>query len=304
MHTGWIMSWRKTMDSQVFKNAELFKLWMWCLWRANWKPNWVPIKTGRGETLVEVQRGQFVFGRFTAAAELNMKPASVARRMKKLEKFGNVIIQPSTHYSVITVCNYDDYQSVLTDDEQASDHPTITQVAPNDHPTITEKKVKKEKKEKIRNKPPAKTREGNPFAEAFKTAFDAAHTDAYIWQGGDFPQLAKFTKARPEVTPERFAEVAGRQWPRGEYCSGSSMTIRGVCSGWSTLAAYGGNGNGSPAGPPKVTFGVNSGTVEQWAKHIGTLRSEGGYDAQPAELRDAWESHPAIWPSVTALEKK
>ena len=213
MHRGWIKSWRKTAESQVFKNPDLFKMWMWCLWRANYKHNWISIKTGRGETQVEVERGQFVFGRFTAAAELDMKPASVARRMKKLQTLGNVSIKPSTHYSIITICNYNDYQAEDSESDQASEQPSSNQVATNEQPTSTEKKVKKVKKEKkeknIKKQPPSAAPTNGCFDRFWK---------AYPRKVGKKKALAAWDKVFASDDPPdpeaviAAAELHGKVW--------------------------------------------------------------------------------------------
>jgi len=179
---GWIKSWRKLLDSRVFKNAELLKVWIWCLHKASHKQRWVSIKTGRGHTEVEIKPGQFIFGRFKASEELHMKPSSVRDRMRKLADLSNLTIQPDTHWSIVTICNWDRYQNDESDPRQATRHPTDTQPTPNRHPTDTDKKeenVKKEKKEEEGQKKEARAPEvtwtGESFtltAEARKTFYD------------------------------------------------------------------------------------------------------------------------------------
>ena len=81
----WIKLYRCSLNSQVFQNAELWKVWCYCLMRANHEDCWVAVLTGRGETEVELKRGQFIYGRKQAAKDLRMKQSSVRNRMKKLE---------------------------------------------------------------------------------------------------------------------------------------------------------------------------------------------------------------------------
>jgi hypothetical protein len=68
------------------------------------------MQTGKGYTEAKLIRGQFAFGRLSASKELNMKSGTVVKRMMKLKNMGNITIQPHTHYSVITICNWDTYQ--------------------------------------------------------------------------------------------------------------------------------------------------------------------------------------------------
>jgi len=103
--------------------------------KANHENKWVPIKIGRGTTQVHVKRGQFIFGRKVAAKELKMKPTTVQDRIQKLVNMQNLVIKPVTHYSIVTICNYDYYQG--DENEETSPNPsTIRQ------PTVTNKNVK------------------------------------------------------------------------------------------------------------------------------------------------------------------
>ena len=106
MPSDWIKLFRQSVDSRVFQSEGLWKVWTWCLLRANWRKTWVSVSTGRSTTEVEVQAGQFVFGRQTASKALKMKPATVQDRMQKLADMQNIVIQPVTHYSIVTICNW------------------------------------------------------------------------------------------------------------------------------------------------------------------------------------------------------
>ena len=128
MNNGYIKAYRKTMRSRVFQNEGLFKVWMWCLWKASHTEQWVAIKTGRGATEVHLLPGQFIFGRLTAAKELEMKPSTAWKRIIKLKNMRNLNIESNRQYSVITIINWEFYQgsekkgtSKVTGKEQPSD---------------------------------------------------------------------------------------------------------------------------------------------------------------------------------------
>lgn len=107
---GWLRLYRKSLKSRAFQNEGLWKVWCWCLMRAGYGSAWVPIQTGRGSTEVALGPGQFIFGRKSAASELRMKPTTVWKRMQKLKNMKNIDIQSDTHFSLITVMNWDAYQ--------------------------------------------------------------------------------------------------------------------------------------------------------------------------------------------------
>ena len=140
---GWVKLHRKLLNSRVFQNANLLKVFIWCLLKANHKGKWVAIKTGRGTTEVYVGPGQFIFGRKKAAEELKMKPTSVHDRVKKLANLQILVIQPGTHYSLVIIVNWGLYQ----DREIKSDTKPDNQPTTNRQPTDTNKNVKNVKKE-------------------------------------------------------------------------------------------------------------------------------------------------------------
>jgi len=139
---GYVKLFRRSVDSQVFQNEGLWKVWCWCLLRANHRETWVSIVTGRGTTETKLEAGQFIFGRESAARELRMKPSTIWDRMKKLERMQNIVIQPNSHYSVISIVNWDRYQTAeMNSDSQADRQPTG-----NQQPSDTDKNDKNEKK--------------------------------------------------------------------------------------------------------------------------------------------------------------
>jgi hypothetical protein len=134
--SGWVKLHRKLIDSRVFANDGLLKVWVWCLLKASHEKEWFTIKTGRGTAEVDVIPGQFIFGRKTAAKELKMKERTVYDRILKLEKLQNIAIQPNTHYSIVSIINWDTYQD--TKDANPTANPTT-----NQQPTNTYKNDKK-----------------------------------------------------------------------------------------------------------------------------------------------------------------
>ena len=82
--------------------------------------------------------GQFIFGRLSAAKELRSKPDATYKRMLKLKKLGNITTQNRTHFTVITINNWDFYQN--------QDADITNQVTTKYQPSNTNKNVKNDKK--------------------------------------------------------------------------------------------------------------------------------------------------------------
>jgi len=181
---GWVKLYRKSIESQVFQNEGLWKIWCWCLLRANHKDSWVPVKTGKGRSTVFVKRGQFIFGRKTAAKELKMKPSTVQKRMQILANMQNLIIQSNTHYSLITIRNYDYYQGNELNE-------VSSKVSTKYHPSITNKNDKNEKNKNIGRSKPLNDPKVKEFFSLWSETFRQEIGQPYLFSYGKEGKLAK-----------------------------------------------------------------------------------------------------------------
>ena len=102
MCKGYIKLYRKILDNGIFDNAELLKVYVWTLLRANAAPSEVFDR--------KLKVGQFVTGKLSAAQELRMRPSTVYDRIKKLEKLGFIKLDSNTKNTVVTIKNYNKYQ--------------------------------------------------------------------------------------------------------------------------------------------------------------------------------------------------
>jgi hypothetical protein len=141
---GYIKLHRQILDSGVFASAYGLKVWIWCLCKAGYKDRFVPVKTGIGETIVKLNVGSFIFGRYKAEDEIGIDGSTIYKWIKKLELMEMITISSNTHYSIITICNWDTYQTNENNEEQ----PKNNQVTTKEQPSNTNKKVKKVKNSK------------------------------------------------------------------------------------------------------------------------------------------------------------
>ena len=86
----YFLLWRSILDKPHFADPNLLKVWVWCLAKASYKSRCLPVRTGRGTTTVNIQRGQFLYGRKAAAEELNMPEGSVRDRMQRLQELESI----------------------------------------------------------------------------------------------------------------------------------------------------------------------------------------------------------------------
>ena len=99
------------MDSAVWDNESILKIWIWCLLRASYKRRIVTV----GIQPVSIQPGQFITGRFKAGEELGMNPNTFWKRIKVLEKLSMVELKSNNKYTLVSVINWASYQVPETD---------------------------------------------------------------------------------------------------------------------------------------------------------------------------------------------
>lgn len=109
---------RDLLYSYCFANPNHLKIWIWLLIKANFKNAFIPLNVGKGFKTIEVKRGQLIFGRNKAEEELGINGSLIYRTLLKFQELRQIDIEVNNHYSVITICKYDSYQSKLDEVEQ------------------------------------------------------------------------------------------------------------------------------------------------------------------------------------------
>ena len=105
---GWVSLYRKSIDSSVFRNADTWYVWSWCLMKANHKTVMVPFNGSD----IEIKRGQFITGREKALKEMSeLSPKKYRNAIKYLERTNRIHTDATNKFTIITVCKYDEYQN-------------------------------------------------------------------------------------------------------------------------------------------------------------------------------------------------
>ena len=94
--------------------------------RATHKKQTVPMKTGKGDTLVNLEPGDAIFGRFEFSKALRCPPGSIPKRLQKLTSLGNITVKSNTHYSVVSVTNWATYEATLNNRKQPGNNQGTT----------------------------------------------------------------------------------------------------------------------------------------------------------------------------------
>ncbi|MCI1894173.1 MAG: conserved phage C-terminal domain-containing protein [Lactobacillus sp.] len=141
---GWIKLYRKTRQSFVWTDPNLLKLWLLLLIKASHSDS----KFLFNGQEISVTSGQLVTGAHVLASEMNegvprdkaVTWRSVWRWVKKFENAEMLTIKSTSQYSVITITNFNNYQS--------SDKRVTSDCQSTDNQVTTYKNLKNEKNEK------------------------------------------------------------------------------------------------------------------------------------------------------------
>lgn len=131
---GYIKLHRDILQWEWYDDTKMFKLFISLLLKANWKDN-----TWHGK---KIKRGQVVISVAKLSAELGLTSHEIRGRLELLEKTKEIKKKGTNQYTIVTICNYDDYQSCDPDETQTNREPEPEQ-------TATTKEVKKVKEIEI-----------------------------------------------------------------------------------------------------------------------------------------------------------
>lgn len=173
---------RKILEWEWYTDVSTKVLFLHILLKANWKG-------GRFQG-VEVPRGSFVTSQQNLAAETGLTIKNVRTALKHLENTGEVAVNRHPKFSVITIKNYDKYQSggsqVAVDGQSSG-----SQVA-----TIEE--GKKERREEYNKSPKGDYESRTPESSIYATI-----RELYNSVCGSYPRLVKMSDARKKAINAR-----------------------------------------------------------------------------------------------------
>lgn len=90
----------------MLHNPELLRFWVWCLMKATHKP----CKAVVGYQEVNLEPGQFIFGRKKAAQELRSTEKKIRTCVQSLSNSKNLAIKSASKFSIISIINWETYQ--------------------------------------------------------------------------------------------------------------------------------------------------------------------------------------------------
>lgn len=153
---SYIKLFRKLLKSPIFENEKALKIWIWCLLKASHNER----KQLVGQQIIDIKKGEFVFGRNRASEELKMTESTIYKYIKLLEKLQMISIKSNNKFSVISIEKWEDYQV-----EELKNNIKITT---EEQQSNTNKNVKNIKNVKNNNIPASEEKSSSAYAKASK----------------------------------------------------------------------------------------------------------------------------------------
>lgn len=104
---GHINLHRDAFDHPLLRDGDRFRAWFWMVSKACWKPTQFDV----GGRLTTLQRGQFCCSVREMAEAWNWSKSSVDRFLTRLKTESMIGTVSGTGRLIITICNYDKYQT-------------------------------------------------------------------------------------------------------------------------------------------------------------------------------------------------
>ena len=104
---GWIKLHRSIIDSAVFSDSDVLKVWLWLLCSVAYDDHDV-VYLGK---VIPLKQGQIITGRQKLSQQIGMSEGKIYRAINILKNLGNITVKSNNRYSIITIENWAKYQN-------------------------------------------------------------------------------------------------------------------------------------------------------------------------------------------------
>ena len=197
---GWVKIYRKLRRWEWYKTPHMVHLFVHLLLSANHEPaRW------KG---MEIMPGQLVTGRHALSEDTAISERSVRTCLERLKSTGEVTIETTSQFSLITIVRWADYQGSVRDStSETTSQPSHERPATDQQPTTNEKEKKGYKEKKSALSP-----NGDMFAN--DSGNQCPHQDIldlYHRLLPACPKVREWTKGRQALLRTRWKEKPERQ---------------------------------------------------------------------------------------------
>ena len=204
---GWIKLFYRFKDWEWYQDTNVKVVFLHLLLKANFTPTrW------KGHL---IPRGSMATSYSTLAEQLKLKPDQIRVAIKKLKITGEITIKTTNKYSVITICNFEKWQSDEGSESQAETQSSPEQIPDKPQANPIQIPFKSQQYKNIRNKyivvvDNARAREitAEEFLKEFFSENRRATIEQIVMSRGfgsieNFIRLARLVVAEWEVTEEK-----------------------------------------------------------------------------------------------------
>ncbi len=119
MPDGWIKIHRKFQEWGWYDKSEMVHIFLHLLLNAS-----VSDKVWHGK---EIKRGQVITGRKRISAETGISERTIRTCLQRLIETGEIEIESTNKYSIVTICNYECYQCGISesDQQESTERPSV-----------------------------------------------------------------------------------------------------------------------------------------------------------------------------------
>ena len=159
--SGWICLHRDIQNHWIFSDAERFRAWVDLIMLSNHEDNKFMIN----DTLITVTRGQLAWSQLSLSNRWKWTRQKTRTFLKLLQNESMIDTKSNHHTTIITICNYSQYQDSPTNQQPTNNQPITNQQPTLNQPITTDNNVNNvNKKEKS-------TRAKIPFFETVELPF-------------------------------------------------------------------------------------------------------------------------------------
>lgn len=194
---GWVKLHRKFIKWEWYGKSQMVHLFIHLLLKANHEDNmWQNIL---------IKKGQFVAGLHVLKAETGISIQSLRTCLERLKSTNEITIKSTNKYSIITICNYVDYQDTEINNNKEINNLPNKQSTNNQQTTNNKQECKEGKEEE--KKPNKSAPKEKDFIDQVVECFAKKHGDYTILNPGVERKaagkiLAQYKKQCPNQTSE------------------------------------------------------------------------------------------------------
>lgn len=122
INDGWIRVYRRLLRNPRFSDPGWCQLWLYLLLKATHKP----YNAEFNGQVIQLKPGQLITGRKVMASKLKLSEGKIERLLKKLENEHQIEQQACSKSRLITIVNWNEYQSFGQQNEQQPDSSRTT----------------------------------------------------------------------------------------------------------------------------------------------------------------------------------